>query len=65
MRLNSWDVLTTPGTVLAGGAATCPRPHTLVLLAMMFFVVGVGAYVIAAVSDKALEQLRRLPPATP
>ena len=59
VRLNSWDVLTAPRTVLVA-VLHVPRPHTVALLAMMFVVVGVGAYLIAAVSDKALEQLRRL-----
>jgi hypothetical protein len=39
-----------------------PHPFTVVLLGTMFVVVGVSAYAMAAVGDKALAQLRRLKP---
>jgi uncharacterized membrane protein len=59
VRLNSWDVVLAPRSVLAS-VMHVPHPFTVVLLAMMFVVVGVSAYAMAAVGDKALTQLRRL-----
>jgi hypothetical protein len=37
-----------------------PRPTTVVVLAAMFVVVGVGAFVTSAVFGKVIAQLRRL-----
>jgi uncharacterized membrane protein len=59
MRLNSWDVVVAPGSVLVS-VVRVPHPSTVVLLGAMFVVVGVGAYATAAVGGKALTQLRRL-----
>lgn len=59
VRLNSWDVVLAPREVLAS-VVRVPNPNTVVVLGVMFVVVGVGAYVTAAVGDKALTQLRRL-----
>jgi uncharacterized membrane protein len=59
VRLNSWDVVTEPGRVLAS-ILRVPHPFTVVLLAAMFVVVGVTAYATAAVGDKAIAELRRL-----
>ena len=59
MRLNSWDVLLAPRTVLAA-VVRVPHPFTLVVLASMFVVVGVGAFVAAALGDKMIAELRRL-----
>ena len=59
VRLNSWDVLVAPRTVLAS-VLRVPHPFTFVLLAVMFVVVGAGAYAMAAVGREALTQLRRL-----
>jgi uncharacterized membrane protein len=59
VRLNSWDVVLAPGTVLAS-VVRVPHTYTVALLAVMFVVVGVGAYVTYAVGDRALAQLRRL-----
>jgi uncharacterized membrane protein len=59
VRLNSWDVVVAPRSVLAS-VVRVPHPSTVVLLAAMFVVVGVGAYATAAVGAKALAQLRRL-----
>ncbi len=59
MRLNSWDVLLAPRTVLVA-VARVPHPFTLVVLAVMFVVVGVGAFVAAALGDKMIAELRRL-----
>ncbi len=59
VRLNSWDVVLAPRTVLAS-ILRVPHPFTVVLLLAMFVVVGASAFVTAAVGDKALAQLRRL-----
>ena len=58
VRLNSWDVVLAPRTVV-DSVMRVPHPFTIVLLITMFVVVGAGAYVMAAVGDKALAQLRR------
>jgi uncharacterized membrane protein len=59
VRLNSWDVVLAPRSVLAS-VMRVPHPFTVVLLAAMFVVVGATAYAMAAVGDQALTQLRRL-----
>jgi uncharacterized membrane protein len=59
VRLNSWDVVLAPRTVLAS-ILRVPHPFTVVLLTAMFVIVGATAYATAAVGDKALTQLRRL-----
>ena len=59
VRVNSWDVVLAPRTVLAS-ILHVPHPFTVVLLAAMFVIVGATAYATAAVGDKALTQLRRL-----
>jgi uncharacterized membrane protein len=59
VRLNSWDAVLAPGTVLAS-ILHVPHPFTVVLLGAMFVIVGATAYATAAVGDKALTQLRRL-----
>jgi uncharacterized membrane protein len=59
MRFNSWDVLFAPGVVLESVIGV-PRLTTLVVLATMFVVVGVGTCVTAAAGSKALAQFRRL-----
>jgi uncharacterized membrane protein len=59
MRLNSWDVLLAPRTVLVS-VVRIPHPFTLVVLVAMFVVVGVGTCVAAAVGDKVIAELRRL-----
>jgi uncharacterized membrane protein len=59
VRLNSWDVVFAPRSVLAS-VMRVPHPFTVVLLAAMFVIVGATAYATAAVGDKALTQLRRL-----
>jgi uncharacterized membrane protein len=59
MRFNSWDAVFEPGSVLAS-VLRIPRPTTVVVLAAMFVVVGVGAFVTSAVFGKALAHLRRL-----
>ena len=61
VRLNSWDVVLAPRSVLAS-VMRVPHPFTVVLLGVMFVVVGVSAYAMAAIGDKALTQLRRLRP---
>ncbi len=59
VRLNSWDAVLAPGAV-AASVLRVPRPSTVVLLALMFLVVGAGAFVTAAVGEKILAHLRRL-----
>jgi uncharacterized membrane protein len=61
VRLNSWDVVLAPRSVLAS-VLRVPHPFTVVLLGAMFVVVGASAYAFAAVGEKALTQLRRLRP---
>ncbi len=61
VRLNSWDVVLAPRSVLAS-VMRVPHPFTVVLLGAMFVVVGASAYAFAAVGEKALTQLRRLRP---
>jgi uncharacterized membrane protein len=57
--LNSWDVLVAPGTVLSS-VLHVPRPTTVVVLAVMFVVVGVGVFVTLAIADKVFARARRL-----
>jgi uncharacterized membrane protein len=59
VRLNSWDVVFAPRSVLAS-VMRVPHPSTVVLLGTTFVVVGVGTYAMVAVGEKALAQLRRL-----
>jgi uncharacterized membrane protein len=59
LRLNSWDAVLAPRAV-AASVLRVPRPSTVVLLGTMFVVVGVGAFVTAAVGEKLLAQLRRV-----
>jgi uncharacterized membrane protein len=59
MRFNSWDAVLAPGAV-AASVLRIPRPTTVVVLAAMFVIVGVGACITAAVFDKVIAQLRRL-----
>jgi uncharacterized membrane protein len=57
IRLNSWDVVLAPQQV-AGSLLRVPGPLTLVVLAVMFVVVGVGVFVMAAVGDKVMARAR-------
>lgn len=59
IRLNSWDVFTAPQQV-AASMLRVPRPTTVVVLAAMFVVVGVGVFVAVAVGDKVVARARRL-----
>ena len=59
IRLNSWDVLVAPGTVLSS-VLHVPRPTTVVVLAVMFVVVGGGVFVTFAIADKVFARARRL-----
>jgi uncharacterized membrane protein len=59
IRLNSWDVLVAPGTVV-GSVMHIPRPTTVVVLGVMFVVVGVGVFVTLAITDKVLARARHL-----
>jgi uncharacterized membrane protein len=59
LHLNSWDAVLAPHDV-AASLLRVPRPSTVVLLALMFVVVGAGAFATAAVGEKVLAQLRRL-----
>ncbi|MCU1467205.1 MAG: hypothetical protein JWM72_3133 [Actinomycetia bacterium] len=59
IRLNSWDVLVAPGTVLSS-VLHVPRPMTVVVLAVMFVVVGVGVLVTLAIADNVFARARRL-----
>lgn len=59
VRLNSWDVLVEPGRVLES-VLRVPHPFTVVVLAWMFVIVGVSAYAMATIGDKAISELRRL-----
>jgi uncharacterized membrane protein len=59
LQLNSWDAVLAPGAVVTT-VLRVPRPSTVVLLALMFVVVGAGAFATAAVGEKVLAQLRRL-----
>ena len=59
VRLNSWDVVLAPGTVLAS-VLRVPHAYTVALLAVMFVVVGASAYVTYAVGDRAIARLRRI-----
>jgi len=56
VRLNSWDVVVAPRSVVS--VLHMPHPHTVALLAGMFVVVGIGAYVVGAVGDKTIAVLR-------
>jgi len=58
IRLNSWDVVTAPRLV-AASVLHVPRPSTVVVLAVMFVVVGVGVFATVAVGDKAISRVRR------
>ena len=59
IRLNSWDAVVAPASVLHA-VVRVPRPTTVALLAVMFVVVGVASYVTKMVGDQALVRLRRL-----
>jgi uncharacterized membrane protein len=59
IRLNSWDVLVAPREVV-GSVMHVPRPTTVVVLALMFVVVGVGVFVTLAIADKVFARARRL-----
>jgi uncharacterized membrane protein len=59
IRLNSWDVLVAPGTVVSS-VLHVPRPTTVVVLAVMFAVVGAGVFVTLAIADKVFARARRL-----
>jgi uncharacterized membrane protein len=59
IRLNSWDVLVAPGTVVRS-VMHIPRPTTVVVLGVMFVVVGVGVFVTLAITDKVLARARHL-----
>jgi uncharacterized membrane protein len=50
IRLNSWDAVLAPQQV-AGSVLRVPAPLTVVVLAVMFVVVGVGVFVMAAIGD--------------
>src|SRR5262245_9792922 len=52
LRLNSWDVFTAPGEVTAAFFRV-PRPVTVIELAAMFVVVGIGVFTTVAVAQKA------------
>ena len=58
IRLNSWDVVLAPRRV-AASVMHVPRPITVAVLAVMFVVVGVGAFATAAIGDKVVAQARR------
>jgi uncharacterized membrane protein len=59
MRLNSWDVLFAPRAVL-DAVLRVPRPSSLAVFVVMFFVIGFGTFSMYAVGEKLLTQLRRL-----
>jgi uncharacterized membrane protein len=59
IRLNSWDVFTAPQQV-AASMLRVPRPTTVVVLAAMFVIVGVGVFATVAVGDKVVARARRL-----
>lgn len=58
VRVNSWDAVLAPGRVL-GSMAHVPSPRTVAVLAVMFLVVGIGAFFTAAIGEKVVAQLRR------
>lgn len=58
IRLNSWDAVVAPQRV-AASVMHIPRPITVAVLAVMFVVVGVGAFATAAIGDKVVAQARR------
>jgi uncharacterized membrane protein len=58
IRLNSWDAVLAPHEV-AGSVLRVPGPLTVAVLAVMFVVVGVGVFVMAAVGDKVVARARR------
>jgi len=58
IRLNSWDAVLAPQQV-AGSVMRVPRPLTVAILAVMFVVVGVGVFVMAAIGDKVGARARR------
>jgi uncharacterized membrane protein len=58
IRLNSWDVVLAPRRV-AASVMHVPRPITVAVLAVMFVVVGVGAFATAAIGDKVVAHARR------
>jgi uncharacterized membrane protein len=58
VRLNSWDAVLAPQRVLLS-VLRVPRPFTVVVLVVMFFVVGVGTFAAAAVGDKVAVHARR------
>jgi uncharacterized membrane protein len=57
--LNSWDVVVAPGRVVSS-VLHVPRPTTVVVLAVMFVVVGLGVFVTVAIADKVFARARRL-----
>jgi uncharacterized membrane protein len=59
IRLNSWDVVVAPGRVVSS-VLHVPRPTTVVVLAVMFVVVGLGVFVTVAIADKVFARARRL-----
>jgi uncharacterized membrane protein len=58
IRLSSWDVVLAPQRV-AASVMHVPRPITVAVLAVMFVVVGGGAFATAAIGDKVVAQARR------
>jgi uncharacterized membrane protein len=58
IRLNSWDVVLAPQRV-AASVMHVPRPITVAVLAVMFVLVGVGAFATAAIGDKVVAHARR------
>ncbi len=58
IRLNSWDAVVAPQRVIAS-VLRVPRPMTVIVLAVMFVVVGVGVFATVAVGDKVVAQARR------
>jgi uncharacterized membrane protein len=58
IRLNSWDAVLAPQQV-AGSVLRIPGPLTVAVLAVMFVVVGVGVFAMAAIGDKVVARARR------
>ena len=58
IRLNSWDAVLAPQQV-AGSVLRVPGPFTVAVLAVMFVVVGIGVFVMAAIGDKVAARARR------
>jgi uncharacterized membrane protein len=59
IRLNSWDVIVAPERVVSS-VLHVPRPTTVVVLAVMFVVVGIGVFVTLAIADRVFARARRL-----